>query len=456
MRRLSKAGRSADVVRLAERWRDEASLPREARLLVARGLLDLLQYDRAWMELRSLTDEDDGDLEAHLLTAGLFAERGWTERARAVLASVAATEPEHPRLPSLERQLEAVVAPPPTDVRSVEASGAPVKVLQAAEALLRAGSSLRAQGVLERLRPRAGALEDRVEALLWALRGDYSSGSQTLEELCEHVRSGLPAPSVLPRLAPAQGLDAREWEALELTESGLSVDPETAEITRSAVAIAAAGRADPAFPSLFRSHDADDLSLDDDDEVTVASVMANEEQMVDPPTAENTDAGIGFEDDMGGDTQILEIIPRAQPEAAESPGAESARQTFDLRTLGASSEVLPDAEEEVLEEEDEDLVVLTRRASREEPEQVARAERPPIQVVEKVPEPPPLPDNLPGEDEDTPSLTPVVEPGGVMGTPGSTLEGPATRRTGGQRTSVLLGLALGLSILVLLLFAFGR
>ena len=62
---------------------------------------------------------------------------------------------------------------------------------------------------------------------------------------------------------------------------------------------------------------------------------------------------------------------------------------------------------------------------------------------------------LPGEDEDTPSLTPMVELGGITGTTRTTLEAPATRRTGGQRTSVLLGLALGLSILVLLLFAFG-
>lgn len=462
LRRLSKAGRSPDLIRLVERWRERDSLPREARLLMARGLLDLLQYDRAWVELRELTDEDEADLEAHLLIALLFAERGWAERARRVVSEVAAVEPDHPRLPSLERQLDTPVVPPPPDLRGLEASGTPVQILQAGESLLRTGSSLRAQGLLERLRPKAGALTGRVEALLWGLRGDFSSGSVSLAELVEGLRESLPAPSILPRVSPAQALDAREWEALELTESGLSVEPETAEVTRSAVAIASAGRAEPAFPSLFRTDDADDLRLDEEDEVTVASVMADQEQMVDPPTAENTDLNLGFDDDMGGDTQILEIIPRTNRDPGREPTGDSLReatsQPLNLRTLGGASgqreEDSPASQDGLFEDEDADLVVMTRRAPVEEPVAVPRADRRPIEVVEKVPEPPPLPENLPGEDEDTPSLTPLVASGqGPAVSPPS--GSPHAVHGDGHRTSILLGLGLGIVLLALVLLVSG-
>lgn len=436
LRRLAKAGRSVDVIRVAEKWSDDAALPREARLVASRAMLDLLLLDRAWVQLRELTVADPQDLEAQLLTAAVFIERGWTERAVRILDKVEAIEPAHPRLSAMRADAAQRRPDPPADVRALERDGAPAEVLAAAEGLLRAGSSLRAQGVLERLLPRAGALAERVEALLWGLRGDFTSEHDSLAALAASVQERLPAPTVLPRSSPAQALDVSEWDSLELTESGLSLEPETAEITRSHAA-GFAQRAEGSFPSLFRGGDADDVGLADDEEVTVATVMAGAEDMADPPTAEDTDASYGFDEEPGGDTQILEVIrPTDAAESADAFGtdADSPSQTFDLRTMGQGARPRPVEEETghdgFLEEEDRDLVVMTRRPRAAAPAVVPRTERAPIQVVEKVPQPPPLPENMPGEDEDTPSLTPLV-PDPAAPASESTPSEPAPPESGG-------------------------
>ena len=433
VRRLSKAGDSVGVVRLVERWSEEAELPRDARLAAGRAFLDLRLMDRAWVQLRELTDQDAGDLEAQALTAEMFIERGWSDRARKPLERIERVEPAHPRLRDLRGRLDAPPPRPPPDARKIEREGTLAERLELAEVYLRSGSILRAQGILERLKRGDGDVPPRVESLLWGVRGDFTSADGDLMSLARDLRATLraaaPVPSVrAPTLTPRGALmpDPAEWEGLDRTESGVS-DPETAEISKSALgAQLAGGRGDPAFPSLFRGSSTDSGGGSDDDEVTVASVMADAEDMADPPTFEDTDASL----DVGagldsGDTQIMAFIQsggerRLEPYRGEDAADEARDQRtgpIDLRALQregpAASVPEPDDDDATnggfLEEEDQDLVVMTRRQEPAggEPE-APRGRRGPIEVVEKVPEPPPLPEGLPGQDEDTPSMTPLV------------------------------------------------
>ncbi len=212
----------------------------------------------------------------------------------------------------------------------------------------------------------------------------------------------------------------------------IMTDPETAEISKSALGAQLAGlsRSERSFPSLFRDEGVTDSSEVEDEEVTVATVMAGNEELQDPPTAEDTDAGFGVAPGMDrGDTQIMQVISsngerRLAPvdgpaHIRRDDGGDGAalRQTLDLRAWQHSMGVDPSPEGTrddastggFLEEEDQDLVVMTRRSEPAvEPAATPSPRRAPIEVIEKVPEPPPLPEGLPGQDEDTPSITPIV------------------------------------------------
>ncbi|HCH65244.1 MAG TPA: hypothetical protein DFR83_20735, partial [Deltaproteobacteria bacterium] len=149
------------------------------------------------------------------------------------------------------------------------------------------------------------------------------------------------------------------------------------------------------------------------------------EELVDPPTYEHSDPE-GLIESGAADTQIMQVIGsgdnrRLAPVAGpvhEVPGA-TKRGPVDLRAWRAEHGVVPSREmldaptrdalgdfddEGFLEEEDEDVVVMTRQ---EEPAHDPRTpviRRSSISVIEKVPEPPPPIPNLPGQDEDTPTM----------------------------------------------------
>ena len=156
VRRLSRGGHSVEVIRLVERWSEEADLPRDGRLAAARAFIDLKLMDRAWVHLRELTEQDAADLEAQVLTAEMFIARGWGDRAKRPIERIAAIEPEHPRLESLRDAVGTPAPEAPADVRERIRRGDAEELLELAEIYLRAGSILRAQGILERLKRGAG------------------------------------------------------------------------------------------------------------------------------------------------------------------------------------------------------------------------------------------------------------------------------------------------------------
>jgi hypothetical protein len=401
--RLLRTVRAADwerdpvgVVRFVERWAERGPLPPDARVAEARALLALSQVDRAWMRLKEALGEAPDHVDALVLTVEMFVRRGWPGRARVPLERLGVLAPDDPRLPELRASVARPPIKAPPQAGDIERSGDRKAILALVEHYLSTGSVLRAQSILERQGRASGARRDRqVEALLWGIRGDYTDGSDNLDDLAQ-------------RLVPQ--LDPEEWGTADHTESARLVDLMGGE--------GADGRAGPAFPSLFRG-DSDEVPGERrDDDVTMASVMANREDLADPPTRESEDGEDPDEDEMDDylDTQILDII---QPVAGaiEDPGASAdpLRRPLDLKALQARTERTRDADAtgdvEPLEDEDADLVVLTRREPARDPDTVQPVGgRAPIEVIEKVPVPPPLPEGLPGQDEETPEVSPAFDP----------------------------------------------
>jgi len=379
---LVETGDERGVVRLIERWSEQRDLSVEVLLTQARALISLRLMDRAWVRLQEAREKDSADVEAQLLTAEMFVERGWPARARRILERVPVADVDARRLDHLRGLAAQAPLQPPANAQEVERTGNPEAVLGLAERYMAAGSFVRAQSLLERLH-REGQGGRRVADLLWAIQGDYSSGKLTLEDL-------------ITELSPEIRLS--EWEGVELTES-LRVREETAHDPEAAareLLASGEGKSEsrPAFPDLFRNGEmADDITLHDEDEVTMASSMATQDQMGDLPSDQHTDPGMSVTGD-GGDTRIMEVIgqefqdledsrPIHRPVDPMMAAGSELGSTLDLRAYRDSmgmDGLAPDAET-FLEEEDQDLIVMTRREGRERPPPVSR--RPIVEVVEK-------------------------------------------------------------------------
>ena len=183
LRHLDGKQDAIGVVRLVERWAEVGTVPVEARISEARALLKLRLMDRAWVRLRELTDGESAakqEVEALLLMAEMFVERGWPARARKTLARLpegAAGVPEELRTLASGAPLQ-----PPPNARELERTGSDEEILALAERYLATGSVIRGRSLLERLR-RDGSQEARVEELLRALRGDFGSRGLSMAEL---------------------------------------------------------------------------------------------------------------------------------------------------------------------------------------------------------------------------------------------------------------------------------
>jgi len=411
---LVDADDARGVVRLVERWAELGSLPAEALLAQARALMSLRLMDRAWVRLQEARDNDPEDVETQLLTAEMFVERGWPARARRILERVPVGQVDTRRLDDLRASAARPPMQPPENAQEVERIGDTDAVLELAERYMAAGSFVRAQSLLERLH-REGEGGARVSNLLWALQGEYSSSKLPLEDL-------------LVELSPETRLS--EWDGVDLTES-LRVQDDTVHDPEAAARDLLDGDEDrmdgrPAFPDLFRrGEQADETTIEDEDEVTVASSMATMEQLGEVSTDQHTDPGIS-ETGVGGDTRIMEVIggevrelnldsgsihKPVDPAVGAFSGLDS---TLDLRAYRDSMgvEPLPPDAETFLEEEDQDLIVMTRRERRERvaPPKRNRTE---MEVVERgvsgtrkpirrppQPEVSPVPDHLAAEVTD--------------------------------------------------------
>ncbi len=404
LRQLEDAGDAVGVVRLVDRWSHEGSPSRLARMAEARALIALCLMDRAWARLRELSVEAPDDPEALLLTAEMFLQRGWQARARRMVERMGELHPDHPALSAL-RDRAGAAAPAATPELAAGATRA--ERLDAARRFLSAGKVIRARGILEQLL-RESPRDGQIRGLLWAVRGDTQTRDISLKQLVEELLAGLAGGG---------------WEGVEHTElSLLADDPETAEASK---VLSSLGRDAAAFPSLFRADEGIRTSfLGEEDDVTVAAVMASAEELAEPPTADVTDPDVfdlsGVE---AGDTQIMQVINRPDGSVSATPlevrPTDDARsQPLDLRALerdqAAADDTLPGAGDDFDDDdyegdldEDDDLVVMRTRspaASRAAAPPPAPAQGP-MNVIERVPVPDPVPD-IPGEDEDTPPVSP--------------------------------------------------
>ena len=381
------------VIRLVERQALSRSIGRVERLAEAEAFLDLHLMDRAWVRLREATEADPNDVEALALTARMFLARGWPARARKTLERLERLAPAHPDLAGLQDQAALPAPTPLANERELERTGSPSELLALARQYLTSGSMIRGRSLLERLR-RLSPEDSVVRALLWGLRGEFVDRELRFEDLVAEL------------FPPAE---VGEWDQAESTENVraadlLGADPPTAEV-------ASLGRGDrlsrTAFPSLFRGSEGSEKGgrLREEDEVTMTSHMASVEEMVDPPPEERTDSAVLAHEEEDADTRIMQVIQSSagQPQLVEvdgpmhrqGGGKDPLRETLDLKAWQASMGMpageegratgIPE-EDDLLEEEDHDLVVMTRREEAPaSPERVLRRE--PIEVIEKVPVP---------------------------------------------------------------------
>ena len=335
------------TIRLVERWSGSGEPTVRARVAQARAFLALRLMDRAWVRLKEVADSQPDDLEAVALTAEMFIERGWPVRARKLLVRCLERRPEDARLLSLQGAANEPPRAAPPDAREIEKTGTPGAQLELAERFLALGSFLRAKAILERLRRQKGAWSARVEDLLWGMGAEFAKEEGDPAEL---------ARSLCPELV-AVGDDTSGsgdlYSSSEVTSAGESKDQ---------------GKGQD-FPALFRRVD----KLEEGnttEEVTLISRLASTDELL---SREPTDTEDFSPNARAADTQIRMVI-RKDGQDEEGPGHVlrededyRLRETLNLKDYLASVGMEgPDLDADLagevdLEEEDEDLVVVTRR-----------------------------------------------------------------------------------------------
>jgi Tfp pilus assembly protein PilF len=410
------------LICLVERWAAVEPPSKTGRLYQIRAFLALRLMDRAWLQLKRLLEQDPDDMEALSMATEMFLDRGWPSRARKLLTDAQQRMPGAPELPRLLELTEGPSRTPPTNAREIELSGAPAELLELAERFLSTGSFLRARALLERAR-QADPTNARIKDLLWGLDGDFDAGDISPEELAS-------------QLAPTFQ-DHGGFVSLE--------PPGAEEVTATRIPVDDEDIAEAEFPALFRRVGLGLPVMDDETgEVTQARHLADEDELKDPSSAPAPDS-YDPADGRHEDTEIMMVIPTGGLDPvnkAEASVHKKRKQDYDLRStldlqeyrrsLGVSAPSLsdlatqPEDTEETddvsmaLEDEDADLVVVTRR----ERDDGRRPKKPnggrtpaeppsikaPMRVIEKHPssEPEPEPESVPvGPTPTPPSAAPA-------------------------------------------------
>jgi len=392
---LAGRGDFVGVVRVVETWATQGTPTRRAQLSEARAFLHLRLMDRALNRAREVLEAEPDNTDALLLQAEIYLERGWPLKARKPLQQLRELHPAG--RDDVERfwaraQLDPVR--PEATAREIERDANPARLLALAESFLATGSFLRATGILERLR-RAEPENARVKELLWSLAGDFGGGDMGVDSL---VATLLPPSFVGADFLPDE---PEHTESFDLR--AVDLDPETAESTN--------------FPALFKhAPSASGGSGDDPHEATQASGLASRAEMGGEGGG-NTDPGRHLVDlnptSDPSDTQIMLVLrpgedrPNQLHRKREEGGPENLRETLNLRAWQDAMGVpntsdLGDTPDDLLEEEDENVVVMTRGgAPAPEPMREASATfGKPIEVVEKhaipvaVPRAEPVPEHV--------------------------------------------------------------
>ncbi len=384
------------LICLVERWSSVETPTRTGRLYQVRALLALRLMDRAWLHLKKLLEESPDDLQTISLAVELFLARGWPSRARKLLEGAKSRLPPDPELNRLIDATQGPARTPPSNARAIEQNGSPAELLELAERFLATGSFLRARALLERVR-HAEPANARVKDLLWGLDGDFDVGDVRPEELAS-------------QLAPT--FQDHHQAPIDLEPPGQE------EVTATRIPLEDDDAHEAEFPALFRRVGPGPLPLLDDDtgEITQARALASPEELQDPDHAP-LGAGEDLNESRHEDTEIMMVIPKGGISALDAAKARVHRkrpQVYDLkasldlddyrRHMGVEprgrSDLAedPDDTEETperdsqsvqLEDEDADLVVVTRREEPAGSAPTAPGPGPqkPMRVIEKHPTP---------------------------------------------------------------------
>ncbi len=379
---LATRGDNVGIVRIVEAWSAQGTPSARARLAEARAFLHLRLMDRALNRTREVLDGDPEHVEALLLQAQVYLERGWPLKARKPLQQLRDAGRED--TDALWARAHADPVRPEANARDIEREGNAARLLALAEGFLATGSFLRATGILERLR-RNDPDNPRIKELLWSLAGEFGTGGQSLEALVASL-----VPTSLPRENTAE--EPEHTESLDLRASDL--DPE------------ADGPA--AFPALFKYAAGPGLfPAPDPQEATQASGLASPAEMGEA-AGSGTDPGLRLANVTGAgpsDTQIMLVLRPGDERGTggggvhrrRDEGGEGLRDTLNLRawqqSMGmAAASDLADTPDDLLEEEDENVVVMTRggEGSSAAPAPAPETFDKPIEVIEKHATPVPL------------------------------------------------------------------
>lgn len=358
---LQGRGDPAAVLRLVTAWAAVGTPTIAARVAEGRALLELRLVDRALARAREAIELAPSDRAALLLLAEAYLDRGWPLRARPVLDNLRAAGEDVTRLTA---RLAADPVRPEALARELENDGTFEARLGLAEQFMAAGIGSRAGTLLEKLdreRPRHA----RVEALRWALRGDFS-GPEPLE---------LQVKRALPAILELSAVPEESEHTESLTgESNLLLEPEPAAAP---------------FPSLFKRAPTPSEPLppgepEDEEEKTANTLMP---EGAAAPVALTSLTGAGVHD-----TQILMVVGEGEGGALHRKREEAGR-TLNLREWQASMGVDPLAsdldgvelsEELRLDQGASPLVETVSRAPTPAEPQVGYDR--PIEVIEKHPE----------------------------------------------------------------------
>jgi tetratricopeptide (TPR) repeat protein len=374
LRRLVQSEDSRGIIRLVERWLEHGGVTLEARVFEARAFMDFRLMDRAWVRLGEAAEVAPNSIEVQLLTTQLYIERGWPGRARQMLDRVVAADvADKDHLEWLHREAKKSPRALPEQASEIERTGAAEQVLALAEHYLTVGSLVRAESLLERL-IRDGYTPARVSNLLWAVRGDFGSHRLSTEALIEEL---------------AGDEWVGEWGGHERTEALTHAD-ETAHVDPSELDVQLLSGVDQrAFPALFRRDEATgELTDGEDDEVTMSSMMTGDGQSESVSMLTDPDLTPipGF-----GDTKIMEVITRGDVLVMSPVDGPIHRgtgrplsSTLDLKAH--QEELLPPDDAAFLEDEDKDLIVMTRREDRAGHTPKSRSS--PIEVMKRSVTPP--------------------------------------------------------------------
>ncbi|MCP4806455.1 MAG: hypothetical protein GY913_21995 [Proteobacteria bacterium] len=350
MIRLVEQGDWRGTIRLVERWSVTGEPTPAARLGQARAFLSLRLMDRAWVRLKEVADAQPDDVETLALTAEMFIERGWPVRARKLLERCQARRPEDARILGLVNASKEPPRAPASNARELEKTGTHAQQLELAERFMASGSFLRAKAILERLNRVQGDFRPRVEDLLWGLGAEFAREEGDPMAL---------ARALLPDLLGVSDDSGGDmYSSSEVTSAGERREVEGDHEN---------------FPSLFRRVD----QLEEGhttEEVTLISKLATLEELQRRDPTDDTFSGYN-PNSREADTQIRMVIRKDGQDDEDDRGHVKRdeehyklHETLNLKDYLASVGMQApdmggdlDDDEVNLEEEDEDLVVVTKR-----------------------------------------------------------------------------------------------